>query len=175
MRNRTFLIGKKDVNDRNTFSGEGKDEESARKRRNLTLFLCKNFQSRLLHLSQHSKRFLFKAAWRHEADGPMRRKMTFKSRLCYNCWKMCSYIVFAHVTRSHICIMIQRRHLHKNRVQSPKEHFTPPTWPPFLCLPLQHGHCDIMWTHAIVSPNRPFPSSPQSLSFKASLVRNLLW
>ena len=39
--------------------------------------------------------------------------------------------------------------LHKNRVQSPKEYFTPPTWPPFLCLLLQHGRRDVMWTHSI--------------------------
>ena len=39
--------------------------------------------------------------------------------------------MFAHVTRSHICKMIKkRRNLHKNRVQSSKEYFTPPTWPP---------------------------------------------
>ena len=31
----------------------------------------------------------------------------------------------------------------------PKEYFTPPTWPPFLCLLLQHGRRDVMWTHSI--------------------------
>ena len=39
--------------------------------------------------------------------------------------------------------------LHKNSVQFPKEYFTPPTWPPFLCLLLQHGRRDVMWTHSI--------------------------
>ena len=57
--------------------------------------------------------------------------------------------MFAHVTRSHICIIKQRRNLHKNRVQCPKEYFTPPTWPPFLCSLLQHGRHDVMGTHSI--------------------------
>ena len=39
------------------------------------------------------------------------------------------------------------RDLHKNTVQSPEEYFTPPTWPPFLCLLLQHGRRDVMLTH----------------------------
>ena len=43
----------------------------------------------------------------------------------------------------------KRRNLHKNRVQSPKEYFTPPRWPPFLCCLLQHGRRDVMWTHSI--------------------------
>jgi len=54
------------------------------------------------------------------------------------------YRVFTHVTRGHICM-----NLHKNRVQSPKEYLTPPTWPPFLCLLLQHSRRDVMWTHSI--------------------------
>ena len=41
--------------------------------------------------------------------------------------------------------------MHKNRIQSPKEYFTPPTWPPFLCLLLQHGRRDVMCTHSIVN------------------------
>ena len=43
----------------------------------------------------------------------------------------------------------KRRNLHKNRVQSQKEYFTPPTWPPFLCLLVQDGRRDVMWTHSI--------------------------
>ena len=37
-----------------------------------------------------------------------------------------------------------KRNLLKNRVQSPKEYFTPPIWPPFLCFLLQHGCRDVM-------------------------------
>ena len=37
----------------------------------------------------------------------------------------------------------------KNKVQAPKEYFTPPTWPPVLCLLLQHGCRDVMLTHPI--------------------------
>ena len=39
--------------------------------------------------------------------------------------------------------------MHKNRVQSPKEYFTPPRWPPFLCLRLQHGRRDVIRTRSI--------------------------
>ena len=68
----------------------------------------------------------------------------------------------------------KRRNLHKNRVQFPKEYFTPPTWPPFLCLLLQHGPRDVMWTHSIVQVvnntllyliwglQRPHASTPMS-------------
>ena len=44
--------------------------------------------------------------------------------------------------------------LHKNRVQSPKECFTPPTWPPFLCLLLQYGRRDVIWTDSIKSQKK---------------------
>ena len=50
--------------------------------------------------------------------------------------------MFAHVTRSHICIKIE--------LNLKKEYFTPPRWPPFLCLLLQHGRRDVMSTHSIV-------------------------
>ena len=53
------------------------------------------------------------------------------------------YSVFAQVTRSHICIMKQKEEFDENRVQSPKEYFTPPTLPPFLCLLLEHDRRDI--------------------------------
>ena len=47
--------------------------------------------------------------------------------------------------------LTKRMNLHKNRVQSPKEYFSPPRWPPFLCLLLQHGRRDVIWTHSITA------------------------
>ena len=58
----TFLIGKKDVKGKHTFTGEGKDEESARKLRNLTIFV-KKFSISVTTLEPALKAFLFKAAW----------------------------------------------------------------------------------------------------------------
>jgi len=54
------------------------------------------------------------------------------------CVRSCDQKPYLHnETKGGICIKIEFN-------LSPKEYFTPPRWPPFLCLLLQHGRRDVM-------------------------------
>ena len=175
MWNMTFLIGKKDVKGKHTFTGEGKDEESARKLRNLTLFSWKKFLLRLLHLSLHSKLFCLKLHG-NEADGPMQRNMTFKLRFvstavrCTAIEYVCSYDQKPYLhneTKGEICIKNPQKNI--SLLRHGCRFFV---YSSNMAIVTSCEHTQLF--HQIDHFGVP-PSLSLSLSFKARLVRNFYY
>ena len=103
-----------------------------------SVYIREEFNSNRIGLEhQHGRRCIL-LGHQYGRRGVMRKRCTWRNRAFSLTWPASMQIYWD-----------KRKHLHKKRVQLPKDFFGTPTWPPFHCFGHQYGRLDVMWKRSI--------------------------